>query len=206
MTNPLLTKLNEYINNKKMNFSYGNLEHIATLAEIGLQSMAEEDRVLALEAANHFDEAHGTSYGGQVLELFMQQQQLSFIDKDESYSPQAACMQPDWLPGPSFFGAETPRVARMQKAVYGAVGEEIGVKMTIRHFVADDAEGVPLMADILDENMAVSPQEVIPLPDGRQARLSVSEERPFEVTLEHARKNSGKNFHIGVIALMGDAL
>ena len=186
-----------------MNSFRGNPEYIATLTEIGLESTAEEDRVLALEAANHFDGTHGTSYGGQVLELFMRQQLLSFLDVDEPYPPQAACMQPDWPTGPSAFGSETSRIARMYQAVHQSVGEEIGVKMTIRRLIGNDGDGVPLVADVSNEAIIISSPETMLFPDGTQARLDVSEERPFEAVHEYERKNSGTNLHIGVTALMG---
>lgn len=101
--------------------------HIDMLLEIGLESRNEDDRVLALRAANHFDNEHATNYGTQVIEGFVEQCGLSF---EPSVNPDAT-----WV-----HTAETPQTAVASQEIIKAVGSLIGVECTVYELLSARAK------------------------------------------------------------------
>jgi hypothetical protein len=171
-----------------------NPEYLVTLVDIGLESKVENDRLLALDAANHFDNSNGTSYGKEVLEIFMQQQGLIFEGTDWPYREKGA-------PHRDIHSTETLRLGRLMNAVCRAIGPDIGIEMISHEYVGEDLEGVPIVRDTRTLDITSYQLTTTPVSNDFRFLLAVSPDRPFAIRQKCWGAKSLRNFGIAMDAI-----
>jgi hypothetical protein len=158
---------------------------VVDLTETALETFRESDRLLAVQAANHFDREAGTYYGAEVVHRFMEQLGLRFepprdIRKDRRER------------------TLTAHDAKLMQAVDMAVGDEVGMQCEFIELVGMlDSPGGTMVGIHAITNRS--------RPEPRLTRLETTANyhRPYYVNQRFSNDRSWYNSSIAANAIRG---
>jgi|GEM_PF-6598696 len=170
--------------------------HVATLLDIGLETERESDRLLALQAANHFDRRNGSSAGAVVVAACARQMDLEFANSTSMLDTSA----------PWHIRSATHSEGALIREVAEAVGTALGVATVMFELVDTESE-----TGVLSSPGGNGPVDVIDLETviGRLVYADSStfadlgEERPYGIMQRFWQGQGMENFETALAAIYG---
>lgn len=151
------------------------------LADTGMDTFLESDRLMALQAANHYDQLEHTRYGAEVLLMFMEQMGLEFMPAEEERKEISQTTL-------------NAKGARLMQAVDMAIGEDIGVRSELLEYVGK--AGGYASIHILTDRGEPRPRAVV-------KETGLTPQRPYLVTQRYSTDKSRWNFSLAQKAIAG---
>jgi hypothetical protein len=110
--------------------------HVSRLTEIGLETWAEEDRLLALRAAYEADRPDPTGYAMEVAQIFLEQTGVELEPSERAAKIEA------WNP-------YSHRMWRVLQVVSRTLGSELGLSSKFYELVREDNTKLPKESTII---------------------------------------------------------